>query len=610
MRPFLTAAAALLLLFSCNKNTLPAPPDIPQKTDPETELPELNKESIKILAIGNSFSVDAMQYLYPMLKELGFKEIVLGNLYIGSCSLETHTSHITSGAGAYTYYINTSDSWSNSTGNSSVDVLKSQDWDLISMQQASAVSGVPSSYEPFLTTLIAEVGKHCPGARLMWHQTWAYQSNSTSSAFPTYGKDQEKMYLAIMDASHKALENHPELKILLPSGTAVQNLRSSFVGDDITRDGHHLSYNIGRFLAGMTWLKAITGCDLRKMEYRPSSYKYSDRLYSAMAEAVEKACEKPFVQSRSSYEADFPVTTPNEALRKIATDAGYDLSKYDETALNLVHNAYWESTTSSNLISSDCSDKANLPKFTATRMFGKSDLPNGSLIVLKSGFQYRPDGWTALGTKTSSRPAVVKTQIVEVNPTWWGSWIERGFNLAKDGSPELDAAGQKELESCFAIFVPKEVVDDSQFSCEQIFTSNGYSLDKYEKLNLALTPYAYWESQTSVNMITRDNSTSSNLKKFTATPKFTKADLPIGSVIVLKSGFQYRPDGWTVIDQVRGSGVTRPAVVKTRLVVVDETWWGNWVARGFNLAKDGNPALDDAGQAELQDCFAIYVPRK
>ena len=37
-------------------------------------------KSIKILAIGNSFSVDAVEYLWDMLDAAGVEEIVIGNL--------------------------------------------------------------------------------------------------------------------------------------------------------------------------------------------------------------------------------------------------------------------------------------------------------------------------------------------------------------------------------------------------------------------------------------------------------------------------------------------------------------------------------------------------
>ena len=52
------------------------------------------KKSVKILAIGNSFSDDAMEHLAVILKGAGVENISLGNLYIGGCSLETHYNNI------------------------------------------------------------------------------------------------------------------------------------------------------------------------------------------------------------------------------------------------------------------------------------------------------------------------------------------------------------------------------------------------------------------------------------------------------------------------------------------------------------------------------------
>ena len=50
--------------------------------------------SLKILAIGNSFSVDAMEHLYGIAKDGGVENVLLGNLYIGGCSLATHAKNI------------------------------------------------------------------------------------------------------------------------------------------------------------------------------------------------------------------------------------------------------------------------------------------------------------------------------------------------------------------------------------------------------------------------------------------------------------------------------------------------------------------------------------
>jgi len=50
---------------------------------------------LKVLAIGNSFSEDAIEnYLYDLAKTSN-KKMVIGNLYIGGASLELHVKNAT-----------------------------------------------------------------------------------------------------------------------------------------------------------------------------------------------------------------------------------------------------------------------------------------------------------------------------------------------------------------------------------------------------------------------------------------------------------------------------------------------------------------------------------
>lgn len=58
---------------------------------------------VKILAIGNSFSEDAIeQNLFEILEAEGIPAII-GNMYIGGCSLETHLNNARSDAPNYDY---------------------------------------------------------------------------------------------------------------------------------------------------------------------------------------------------------------------------------------------------------------------------------------------------------------------------------------------------------------------------------------------------------------------------------------------------------------------------------------------------------------------------
>ena len=403
--------------------------------------------SIHILAIGNSFSVDAMEYLYQILIQAGYKSVKLGNLYIGGCTLKTHAENMANGFQAYTYYTNTNGTWSSVSNYNSVDAIKGETWDYISMQQASGVSGMPDSYEPHLSTLVSTVRKLAPEAKLMWHMTWAYQANSTHSEFPNYGSNQMTMYNAIVSTVKSKVLTKPEFQFVIPSGTAIQNLRTSLYGDTITRDGYHLSYGVGRFAAALMWAKQISGCDLSKITWHPSSYSYTENQMAAIKEAVENAYAHPYEVTQSTFVDDY--VAPDQGLLDILKAAGYNPENYNSLNLGVTTVAYYNSTTGNANLST------NMRNYAATRLFEKAEIPNGSLIVQKAGYQYRPEGWTALNKKTDPRPGVVQDQLVVVDDAWWGNFNYRGFNLSKAGAPSLSDAEQAQLEKAFGIFVPK-----------------------------------------------------------------------------------------------------------------------------------------------------------
>ena len=68
-----------------------------------SELAAKKKNVIKVLSIGNSFSEDAVEnYLYELAEASG-KEIVIGNLLIGGCTLEKHLDNALHNASVYEY---------------------------------------------------------------------------------------------------------------------------------------------------------------------------------------------------------------------------------------------------------------------------------------------------------------------------------------------------------------------------------------------------------------------------------------------------------------------------------------------------------------------------
>lgn len=255
---------------------------------------EPEKTSLKILTIGNSFSSDGMAYVYQIAKNLKVDEVVLGNLYIAGCSLNTHANNAKYNIAAYEYYRNTTGTWTSTKNTKMKDAILQEEWDFIVMQQVSGSSGRPDTYEPHLTNLIEYVKTNAtnPDVKLVWHMTWAYQANSTHADFPHYSSDQFIMYNAITSTVLSTVLPHTDISVIIPSGTAIQNTRSTIIGDILTSDGYHLSVPLGRYIAGLTWVAALTDLDISEITYSPSGV--NQTYIPLIIEAVQNAIETPF----------------------------------------------------------------------------------------------------------------------------------------------------------------------------------------------------------------------------------------------------------------------------------------------------------------------------
>ncbi|MDR3252607.1 MAG: DUF4886 domain-containing protein, partial [Tannerella sp.] len=230
------------------------------------------KEVIKVLAIGNSFSEDALEeHLYQLSAAAG-DSLVIGNAYIGGCSLERHRDNADTDAAAYEYRKITGGTMTNTAGKTLLNILQDEPWDYISVQQVSQLSGMYDSYFPFLTELIAYVKSHVvEGSKptLVLHRTWAYAESSTHGGFVNYNKNQGVMYSAIVSATDKVLADVADLAFIVPAGTAIQNGRSSSLGDVFCRDGYHLQKPLGRYTAACVWFEKLTGKSVVGNTYAP-----------------------------------------------------------------------------------------------------------------------------------------------------------------------------------------------------------------------------------------------------------------------------------------------------------------------------------------------------
>lgn len=247
---------------------------------------------LKVLAIGNSFSADAVEQNVVELAAADGRQMIVANMFIGGCPLSRHWDNVRQDKGAYRYRKTGVDGKRVQQDNMSISrALADEQWDYVSLQQASDRSGQPESYEPYLTELIQYIKKLSPESEIVWHQTWAYAKSSRHSAFPRYGNDQLRMYNSIVSAARKAVSEHG-IRLVVPAGTAVQNARTTFIGDNMNRDGYHLELTYGRYTAACAWYEALTGRSVVGNKYHPEGMNAD--LVRAAQEAAHAAVAQPW----------------------------------------------------------------------------------------------------------------------------------------------------------------------------------------------------------------------------------------------------------------------------------------------------------------------------
>ena len=228
------------------------------------------KKVINILSIGNSFSVDAQCYLHD-ISLYGGEEVYCANLYIGGCSLETHFNNLKNNANAYEYHINGENTEKFISIN---DAVLQNEWDYITLQQVSGSSGIWDTYSPYLETL-ADFIHHNSKAKLIIHQTWAYETDSSHPDFSKYDFDQNKMYTAICFCYEKAAKLI-NAHMVIPSGELIQTLRNTEAFDyaktgcSLCRDGFHLDLLYARYAVAALWYKKLTGESLLNNGFSPN----------------------------------------------------------------------------------------------------------------------------------------------------------------------------------------------------------------------------------------------------------------------------------------------------------------------------------------------------
>ena len=274
---------------------------------------------LKVLGVGNSYTIDSMHLLYEIYKaEAPDQNVQFGFLYYPGCNLSQHVQFINNDEASYVYYKmnNETGKWVQTADSTAADALEDEAWDIVTLQQSSANSGKPETYNADIQTIqnyVTEALGYSP--KFLWNMTWAYAEGYNNSYYVEGGTfSQAVMYKAITDTVQAKIVPDSSFSGVIPTGTAIQNARtywgaileSDAVGHQtyaVSRpDGTHLT-NLGRFIAAYTWYCAISGetVDTLALTEIPSAlrinwgvYSYTQKDAEVIAEAVRNAIATPY----------------------------------------------------------------------------------------------------------------------------------------------------------------------------------------------------------------------------------------------------------------------------------------------------------------------------
>ena len=285
------AAIAVAALFGSMRLTANA--DIRPETPPGgvRTVTERPRTELKVLMIGNSFSVCLLDQFPLVAKSMGLK-LDLCSMYIGGCSLERHWGNVEKAGDPsfmpYKVGRNVNGKRLPDAKGNIPQILSAEKWDVVTIQQASHLSWQPGSYHPYADNLVGKIRELAPQAEIVVQETWSYTPWDRRLA--QWKIDQGEMYAKL----HSAYCSFAQANgfQLIPMGSAVQLYRrelpvvyseNSFGGDPcgsakFVRGGDgrwmpkgdvfHLNRE-GRYLQALVWTASLYGVDVAKCPYRP-----------------------------------------------------------------------------------------------------------------------------------------------------------------------------------------------------------------------------------------------------------------------------------------------------------------------------------------------------
>ena len=257
----------LLSLGSC-KNRV-ADVELPGWDDEYIEA-LLKKPNLTVLDIGNSYTMDATRLIPTVVKnsevsleDMCFYKIVRGgasfldwcNIYSDSDDQPYYFRHVVGGKKVEVSALDGKPR----DGSLFREVLSKFDWDIIFIHQVSTYAPYYAQWDGYgeggyLNVLLSIIKQYQPNALIGFLLVHSYSDdfnrNKEHSSFDRW--------LKIADSTRQLRDDYG-IRLIIPYGTAIENLRKSSLNDeyDLTRDGLHLGFGLSQYTAACCYYEAL-----------------------------------------------------------------------------------------------------------------------------------------------------------------------------------------------------------------------------------------------------------------------------------------------------------------------------------------------------------------
>ena len=227
----------------------------------------VGKRKMRILSVGNSYSMDALSYLPEIAKLYSPNvEVTIGILYYAGATIGEHYAGLT-----YELLLYKDGAWTSQASKTLEYAVGLEDWDLVTLHQASQYSdNYASRYfvgrtstagqDDLLLGLINKIKGYGYSGQFGWLMTPAYPAGNTSDL----GNTQDAMMDGIIDFAENVMANYTDMKVLLPCGDALMRARKSTQFEGITNeffytDNLHLNRGIGAYIEACAVYEVLLG---------------------------------------------------------------------------------------------------------------------------------------------------------------------------------------------------------------------------------------------------------------------------------------------------------------------------------------------------------------